>query len=281
MSGSQRFVRYTLKAPAMLFGLLIVVGLVTMAVLAPLLAPYGANERALSDILQEPGAAHVFGTDIQGRDIFSRIVYGSQVSLGVTFPAVLLAVLVGVPIGLVSGYSGGWVDLVAMRVFDILFAFPTLLLAVTIVAVMGASLTNLIITIAILYIPRMAVVARAPTLSVKTRDFVAAARVAGAKDGRIVLRHVLPNVLAPILVEASLLLSVALLTESALSFLGLGAQPPTPSWGADLGRGRQYMLLGPWQVIFPGLVIMVAVLGFNLLGDALRDYFDPRIRKLL
>lgn len=281
MTGPQRFVRYLAKDPAMLLGLLIVIALGATAILSPVLAPYGANESALDAILQSPGATHIFGTDIQGRDVFSRVLHGSQVSLAVAFPAVLLAVLIGVPIGLATGYLDGPFDLIVMRLFDILFAFPAILLAVSLVAVLGPNMRNLILTIAILYIPRVAVVTRAPTLSVKAREFVTAAKMTGASGIRILIRHILPNVVAPILVEASLLLSVALLTESSLSFLGLGTQPPTPSWGSDLARGRQYMLLGPWQVIFPGIAIMLAVLGFNLLGDALRDYFDPRIRKLL
>jgi peptide/nickel transport system permease protein len=265
----------------MLFGFAIVVGLILLAMLAPALAPYGANERLLDNILQRPNAAHIFGTDMQGRDILSRVIHGSRISLGVAFPAVALAILVGAPVGLMAGYFGGLLDLIVMRVFEILFGFPAILLAVSIVAVMGPSLPNLVLTIALLYIPSIAMVVRAPTLSLKNQEFVTAATMVGARHGRILVRHILPNVAAPIVVQASLLLSTALLTEAALSFLGIGAQPPTPSWGADLGRGRQYMLLGPWQVIFPGAAIMVAVLGFNLLGDALRDFFDPRIRTRL
>lgn len=286
-SGSQqitewnRFGKYLLQDRAMLLGHLLVLGAVAVAVFAPLLAPYDFNESFPNAILSKPSSLHLFGTDVQGRDIFSRVLYGSRVSLGVAFPAVLLSLLVGVPIGLAAGYLGGALDLVLMRIFDILFAFPTILLAIALVAVLGPSLRNLVLTIAILYIPCFAVVTRGPTLSLKTRDFVIAAVMSGAQNSRILLRHILPNVMASILVETSLRLSEALLAEAALSFIGLGAQPPTPSWGADLGRGRAYMLLGPWQVIFPGNAIMLAVLGFNLLGDGLRDFFDPRLRKLL
>jgi len=273
-----RFRRHLARDPATLAGLVIVLVLVAVAVLAPLIAPYGANQ-STGTILAPPSWQHPFGTNIQGRDLFSRVVLGSRNSLGVALPSVVLAVAVGLPIGLLAGFLGGWFDSLAMRLFDIMFALPTILFAIALVAYLGPSLQNLIMTIAILYVPRVAMVARGPTLSLKSREFVLAARSYGSGTWRILRRHLLPNIMAPVLVEGSLLLSTALLTEAALSFLGLGVQPPNPSWGADLGRGRQFMELGMHQVIFPGLMIMIAVMGFNLLGDGLRDFFDPRIRR--
>ncbi len=279
ISDGRRFLRHLRRDAATLIGLAIVALLVLTALFAPQIAPYGANENT-GKILAPPSLEHPFGTNIQGRDLFSRVVLGSRNSLGVALPSVLLALSVGLPIGLLAGFIGGWFDSIVLRVFDIMFAMPTILFAIALVAYLGPSLRNLILTIAVLYMPRVAMVARGPTLSLRSREFVLAAKMYGAGTGRILRRHLLPNVMAPVLVEGSLLLSTALLTEAALSFLGLGVQPPNPSWGADLGRGRQFMELGIHQVLFPGMMIMLAVLGFNLLGDGLRDFFDPRIRKL-
>ena len=275
-SAARRFLHHVRRDPATLIGLAVVLTLIGVALLAPWIAPYEANQNA-GAILAGPGWDHPFGTNIQGRDLFSRVVLGSRNSLIVAFPSVALAVAVGLPTGMLVGFLGGRVDSVFLRLFDVLFALPTILFAIALVAYLGPSLQNLILTIAVLYIPRVAMVARGPTLSVKTREFVLAARSFGSGSARILRRHILPNITAPVLVESSLLLSEALLTEAALSFLGLGVQPPNPSWGADLGKGRQFMELGAHQVIFPGLMIMIAVLGFNLLGDGLRDFFDPRI----
>ena len=277
-AGSGRFIDHVRRDPATMLGLVIVTTLIVVAIFAPWIATYEANQNA-GAILARPGWEYPFGTNFQGRDLFSRVVLGSRNSLSVAFPSVALAVAIGLPVGMLVGFIGGRVDSAFLRLFDILFALPTILFAIALVAYLGPSLENLILTIAILYIPRVAMVARGPTLSVKTREFVLAARSFGAGSLRILRQHILPNIMAPVLVESSLLLSEALLTEAALSFLGLGVQPPEPSWGADLGKGRQFMELGAHQVIFPGLMIMVAVFGFNLLGDGLRDYFDPRIRR--
>jgi peptide/nickel transport system permease protein len=273
-----RFLRQLKKDPAMLIGLVIVISLITVAIFAPQLALYGSNQ-STGEILAKPSFEYPFGTNIQGRDLFSRVILGSRNSLGVAFPSVMIAVAIGLPLGMFSGYIGGAFDRLFVRLFDILFAMPTILFAIALVAYLGPSIRNLILTIAALYIPRVALVARAPTLTIKTREYVLAAKMFGSGTFRILRKHIFPNIFAPVLVESSLLLSTALLTEAALSFLGLGVQPPHPSWGADLGKGRFFMELGPHQVIFPGLMIMFAVLGFNLLGDGLRDYFDPRIRK--
>jgi peptide/nickel transport system permease protein len=277
-SGRARFLRHLRRDPAMLLGLVIVAGLILVALFAPLLAPYGPNENVHA-MLAPPSWQHPFGTNVQGRDIFSRVILGSRNSLGVAFPSVALAIAFGLPVGMLAGFVGGRFDAAFMRLFDIVFALPTILFAVALVAYLGPSTRNLILTIAFLYAPRMAMVARAPTLSIKSREFVLAARMFGASLPWILRKHVLPNIAAPVLVEASLMLSTALLTEASLSFLGLGIQPPAPSWGTDLGKGREFMELGTYQAIFPGLMIMLAVLGFNLLGDGLRDFLDPRIRK--
>jgi peptide/nickel transport system permease protein len=273
--GLPNFLGFLKGNPATAIGLAIVLLLVVMAAFAPEIAPYGANDNT-GQMLAAPSWEHLFGTNVQGRDLFSRVVLGSRASLGVAFPSVALALAIGLPVGMLTGFVGGAFDSLFIRLFDIIFALPTILFAIALVAYLGPSTRNLILTIAILYIPRVAMVARSPTLSIKTREFVLASRMFGAGMPWILRRHILPNIAGPILIEASLLLSTALLTEAALSFLGLGIQPPNPSWGADLGKGREFMELGAYQVMFPGLMIMIAVLGFNLLGDGLRDYFDPR-----
>ena len=275
---SIRFLRHARSDPATLIGLIIVVTLLVIALFAPLIAPYEANQNA-GKMLAPPSFEYPFGTNIQGRDLFSRVILGSRNSLGIAVPAVLLAVAVGLPLGMFIGFKGGRFDSIFVRFFDILFALPTILFAIALVAYLGPSVRNLILTIMVLYIPRVAMVARAPTLTIKQREYVISAKMFGGGTFWTLRKHILPNIAAPVLVESSLLLSEAILTEAALSFLGLGIQPPNPSWGADLGRGRDFMELGAYQVVFPGLMIMFAVLGFNLLGDGLRDYFDPRIRR--
>lgn len=274
-SGKRRFLSYLRRNPGALAGLCIVTLLLLVAAFAPEIARYDPNSN-VGVILAPPSWAHPFGTNVQGRDLFSRVVLGSRNSLGVAFPSVFLALVFGLPFGLLTGYLGGLIDSVLLRLFDIVFALPTILFAIALVAYLGPSARNLILTIAVLYAPRVAIVARAPTLSVKTREFVLASRTFGAGPLWILRKHILPNIAAPLLIETSLMLSTALLTEASLSFLGLGIQPPDPSWGADLGKGRDFMELGAYQVLFPGLTIMIAVLGFNLLGDGLRDFFDPR-----
>jgi peptide/nickel transport system permease protein len=203
---------------------------------------------------------------------------GSRISLVVAFLSVLIALVLGTSVGLTAGFYGGWWDGVSMRAMDVVFAFPAILLAIAIMAVLGTSLLNLVIAIGIVYTPQFARVARAAALTIRSQEFVDAARALGGGNVRILWHHIAPNVLAPITVQVSLSLSLAILSESALSFLGLGTQPPTPSWGNMLSEGRQLLELAPWNAIFPGLAIMVVVLGFNLLGDGLRDLLDPRLR---
>jgi len=230
------------------------------------------------DRLAAPTVAFPFGTDALGRDLFSRVLFGARLSMQVAVLSVAAATLFGGILGLVSGYVGGFVDLAIGRVMDVFFAFPAILLALGIVAALGSDPRNVIIAIAVVYTPIFMRVVRGPVLALKARDFVEAARAIGATRTRIVVRHILPNLLSTLIVQVSLALSWAVLTEGALSFLGLSAQPPAPSWGVMLNEGRQYLEFATHLAIFPGLAIMVAVLGFNLLGDGLRDALDPQRR---
>ena len=230
------------------------------------------------DRLAGPSAAFPFGTDALGRDLFSRVLFGARLSMQVAMFSVAAAGLVGAVLGLASGYLGGVVDLVIGRTMDVFFAFPAILLALGIVAALGPDPTNVIIAIAVVYTPIFMRVVRGPVLALKAREFVEAARAIGATPTRIVLRHIVPNLLSTLIVQVSLALSWAVLTEGALSFLGLSAQPPAPSWGVMLNEGRQYLEFATHLAIFPGLAIMLAVLGFNLLGDGLRDALDPQHR---
>jgi len=258
---------------------LVILVLVFTAVFAPLVAPYNPLLPIPIDRLQAPSALHLFGTDDIGRDVFSRVVYGGRVSLEVGILTVLLGTLVGAAIGLISGYWSGWADTIVQRVLDSIQSIPGLLLALVVAAVIGAGTINTIFPIALILIPINARVVRSAVLSAREQQYIEAARLLGCTNGRIMLRHVLPNVAAPILILASIYVGNAIIIEASLSFLGLGTAPPTPSWGNMLsGQGRTYMEGAPWLAIFPGLAIMVTVLSFNLLGDALRDTWDPRLR---
>lgn len=268
-----------IKSKISLLGTLIVLAFILTAVLAPLLAPYHPiNDGSLVDRLKAPSASHLLGTDSQGRDIFSRIIYGAQVSVQVGVISVGIALVIGTLMGLAAGFYGGWVDSVLMRLVDIMLAFPSVLLAIAITAVLGPELKNAMIAIGVVNIPSFARIVRSTVLSVKAMEFVEAARAVGATDVRIIFRHVLPNSLAPLIVQTTLSVGTAILDAAALSFLGLGAQPPTPEWGAMLSDGRSYLQKAPWVMFFPGMAIMLVVLGFNLLGDGLRDALDPRLK---
>jgi peptide/nickel transport system permease protein len=259
-------------------GAIIVVGCVLLALLAPLLAPYGPEETHPNWKLYPPNEYFLFGTDEFGRDILSRIMYGAQISLTVGLVSVGLALLVGATAGLLAGFFGGWTDGVIMRCMDVLFAFPAILLAIGIMAVLGTGITNAMLAIGIVYAPSFARLTRASVLSLKEMEFVQAARVLGLNEARILWQHVVPNTLSPLIVQISFALSTAILTEAALSFLGLGTPPSVASWGSMLSASRRYVELDPWPAIFPGLAIMLLVLGFNLFGDGLRDVLDPRLR---
>jgi peptide/nickel transport system permease protein len=269
-----RFIRYRSSQ----IGLALVLIYIIVALFASVLAPYSPIEQHAKDRLQEPNANYWLGTDEFGRDILSRLMHGATNSLRIAIISVAIACLVGSALGMIAGYVGGVFDNAMMRVMDLFFAFPAILLALTIVAALGPGAINTILAIAVVYTPIFARVARAPVLSLKTTEFVQAAQAIGARHPHILLRHILPNALAPIIVQITLALSWAMLTEAGLSFLGLGTIPPAPSWGSMLSESRKMMEIAPWMAIFPGLAIMLGVLGFNLLGDGLRDALDPRLR---
>lgn len=278
-AGAWRKARRLLRAqPLGAAGLVVIVVLVLMAALAPLIAPYDPTSIE-SRSLQAPSAEHWFGTDDKGRDVLSRVIHGSRTSLQVGIIATFVGVTGGALVGLISGYFGGWLDTIFQRLMDSLQAFPTLILALIMVAVVGASIVNLMIVVGIAIIPGVGRIIRSVVLSEKQNQYVEASRSTGATTQRIIFRHILPNLAAPIIVIATSLLAAAILVEASLSFLGLGTPPPTPSWGGDLsGQARRYFTHAPWMAIFPGAAISLVVLGFNLLGDALRDVLDPRLR---
>lgn len=259
-------------------GAIIVLGCILVAILAPLLAPYPPQEVHAKWRLYPPNEYFLLGTDEFGRDILSRIIFGSRISLQVGLISVGIALMLGSTLGGIAGFYGGATDNVIMRTMDVLFAFPAILLAIGIMAMLGPGIANAMIAIGIVYTPAFARLMRASVLQVKEMEFVDAARVLGALDARIMVRHIAPNLMAPLIVQTTFCLSTAILTEAALSFLGLGTPPPEPSWGIMLSASRKYVELSPWPAVFPGLAIMLVVLGFNLLGDGLRDVLDPRLR---
>jgi peptide/nickel transport system permease protein len=273
------FPRRLLGNQAAAIGLTIVVVYILLALTADWLPLRSPLQIVGSDRMAGPSWSLPLGADTFGRDLLSRIVFGAQLSLRVAVLSVAAALVAGSVLGLVAGYASGWFDQLIMRCMDVLFAFPAVLLALGVVAALGPSANNVVIAIAIVYTPIFARVVRGPVLVIKEREFVEAARALGARPSRIIARHVLPNLLSVLIVQTSIALSWAILTEASLSFLGLSAQPPAPSWGVMLNEGRQNLELAPHLAIFPGLAIMLAVLGFNLLGDGLRDVLDPRLRR--
>ena len=260
-------------------GLFVVLAFLLVAVFAERLMPHNPIQQDLAVALRPPGGVYLLGTDELGRDILSRIIMGARVSLLMSVAAVVGASIIGSILGGLAGYIGGRFDHLAMRGVDILLALPGILLAITIIAVLGVGLVNVIVAIAISGIPVFARLARGAALAVKEQEYIQAAPALGAPERRIVASHVFPNILAPLLVQATLLMATAILTASSLSFLGLGAQPPTPEWGAMLSSGRTYLTSRPHVGTSPGIAVMVAVLGFNLLGDGLRDALDPRLKR--
>ncbi len=272
------FLRRLSRKPGAFLGLVAIVAFVVVAILAPLLAPFDPTRVIYTAIQQPPTAAHWLGTDDLGRDILSRVIFGARISMQVGVVAVGIALLAGTLLGLFAGFLGGWADSVIMRTMDVMLAFPGILLAIAIVAILGPSLFNTMIAVGISAIPVYARTARASTLAVLENDYVQAARALGAGPLRVAFRYVLPNITAPITVLATVGVATSILSAAGLSYLGLGAQPPTPEWGAMLSEARAFLRSSWWMATFPGLAIMVVVMAFNLLGDGLRDLWDPRLR---
>ena len=270
--------RPALRNRLVVFGAGIVAVIVVLAVLAGVVTPYDPTEMKVIDALKAPSVAHPFGTDRFGRDVLSRTIHGSRIALGVALSSITLAFVLGTLLGVIGGYAGGWPDLAIGRTMDVLFSFPTLILAIGIAAMLGPGLDNAALAIAVVYAPLFSRVARGPVIAERAKDYVSAALALGAGPLRMAFRHILPNVMAPLIVQASIGLAYAILTEAALSYLGLGTQPPAPSWGTMLNEGRTYLETAPWMSVFPGVAIMLAVLGFNLLGDGLREVLDPQLR---
>ena len=257
-------------------GLVVIVALFLLSLCAAFITPYDPDAIDAWHVLLSPSAAHWFGTDELGRDVFTRVVFGARVSLKVGFVAVGIAVLIGTVVGLFAGFYGGWVDSLLMRLVDIMLCFPTFFLILAVIAMLEPSIWYIMAIIGLTGWMGVARLVRAEVLSLKSRDFVSAARVLGASDCRIIFRHILPNALSPVLVSATLGVAGAILTESALSFLGIGVQPPTPSWGNILTSGKDYIEFAWWLSLFPGVAILVTVLSYNLVGEGIRDALDPR-----
>ncbi|MGC9324264.1 MAG: ABC transporter permease [Desulfomonilia bacterium] len=260
-------------------GLVIVVGFFGLSIFTPLIAPYDPNLIDVDNILAKPSAAHLFGTDDLGRDVFTRMLYGAGISLKVGFVAVGIAVLIGTILGAISGYYGGWVDIIIMRLVDIMLCFPSFFLILAVIAFLEPSIFNIMAVIGLTSWMGITRLVRAEFLTLKERDFVLAEKTIGASSLRIIFIHILPNAMAPVLVAATLGIAAAVLTESALSFLGIGVQPPTPSWGNMLTQGQSVLGVAWWLSFFPGIAILLTVLGYNLLGEGIRDAIDPRLRQ--
>jgi peptide/nickel transport system permease protein len=278
LKGIGNVIKELLKDPMGRVGLIGVLLIVFLSILAPKIAPYDITEMFTQDKLDGPSSQYIMGTDNFGRDIFSRIIYGARVSLKVGLISVGIAASFGLIFGIAAGYFEGKVDSLIMRFMDILFAFPSILLALFIVSALGPSITNTMIAIGIVNTPVFTRTVRASVISVKSMEYITSARSIGLKSINIILKHIIPNILAPFTVQITLALSGAILTEASMSFLGLGIQPPDPSWGSMLNESRKYMEVAPWLVIFPALFIICTILSFNILGDSLRDVLDPRLK---
>jgi peptide/nickel transport system permease protein len=267
-----------LRRPAAVAGLIVIVIFAAAAALAPLIAPFDPIATSWSAIRKAPTAAHWMGTDENGRDVLSRVLFGARASLLAGVVSVLIAAGIGVPAGLLAGFTGGWIDAVLSRVVDAMLACPFLILAIALTAFLGPDLANAMIAIGVSTAPRFMRVARAATLEVASADYVQAAWSLGARGLRVAVRHVAPNIVPPLLVQTSLSLAAAIIAEASLSFLGLGQQPPSPSWGSMLNAAQRFLTQAPWLAVFPGVAIFLCVLSFNLIGDGLRDALDPRGR---
>jgi peptide/nickel transport system permease protein len=277
-TSSSIFWQQLFKNPLAVAGSVVVILLFAISLLAPLIAPYTPDTIDVNAILQEPSLAHPFGTDELGRDLLSRMIWGSQISLKVGFIAVGISTAIGLLLGSLAGYYGRWVERVIMRLVDIMLCFPTFFLILAVIAILEPSIWNIMIVIGLTSWMGVARLVRAEFLGLKEREFVLAARALGLSDRRIIFRHMLPNALAPVLVAATLGVAGAILTESALSFLGIGVQPPTPSWGNILTAGKDNIQVAWWLSVYPGMAILITVLGYNLLGEGIRDATDPRLR---
>ncbi|MDQ0198739.1 ABC transporter permease [Neobacillus ginsengisoli] len=264
---------------AAMAGAFIIIFYLFVALFAPLLAPYDPYAVELTNKLLPPSLVHWMGTDDKGRDILSRIIFGTRLSIGVGFAAVLFGAIFGIIFGLIAGFYGKWVDSIIMRIMDIMLAFPGILLALAIISALGPSLINVTIAVGVFSIPLFARIVRGSTLEVKRLEYIDAIRSLGANDFTIISKHIFPNILSPIIIQGTLRLATAILSAAGLSFLGLGAQPPSPEWGTMLSNGRDFIFSAPFMALFPGLAISILVLGFNILGDGLRDAFDPRMKK--
>jgi peptide/nickel transport system permease protein len=266
------------RSKSAMIGLILIVTLIFLAITANLIAPQGINEQDLRNGFSPPSSEFLLGTDQFGRDVFSRIIHGSRISLQVGIIATSISAVIGIVLGIIAGYWGGKIDTLILGMIDISWAFPTVLLALFLIAIIGPGLVNLMIAVGLSYWGGFARVVRGQVLSIKELEYVTAAKAVGASDLRIMFKYILPNLLPPVIVMATLMMADAILIESTLSFLGMGAQPPTPSWGSILSSGRSHMRRAAWITIYPGVAIMLTVLGFNLLGDGIRDALDPRLR---
>jgi peptide/nickel transport system permease protein len=266
------------KSKVAVVGMGIVFFFILLAIFGPLLAQEGINDQVLKDRLLPPSSKYWLGTDDLGRDILSRIIHGARISLWVGFFSVIGSVVVGSALGIIAGYYGRWVDTIISRIFDIMLAFPSILLAIAIVSVLGPNLRNALIAIAIINVPNFGRLIRSKVLSIKEDEYITAAKGVGMKDARILISHILPNSMAPVIVQGTLAIATAILEAAALGFLGLGAQAPMPEWGKMLADSKSFLHSAPWTMVFPGIAIMLTVLGFNLMGDGLRDALDPRMK---
>ncbi|WP_413377063.1 nickel transporter permease [Alkalihalobacillus sp. 1P02AB] len=266
------------KNKAAMFGGILILFFIIVAIIGPYIAPYSPSQVNYSMKLAPPSADHWFGTDHHGRDIFSRIIHGMKITLSIGFVSVFVSAIIGTVVGIISGYYGKRTDAIIMRIMDVLLAFPGILLALAIVSVLGPSIENVIIAVAIFSIPVFARIVRGSTLSVRKLEYIDAVKALGASDFRIIFKHILPNVTSPLIVQTTLSIATAILTASGLSFIGLGAQPPSPEWGAMLSDGRSYLYQAGHVAFFPGMMIVIVVLAFNIFGDGLRDALDPKMK---
>jgi len=273
------FLRRLIRNKLAVLGAVLLLFLVTMAVLAPWVATHNPFKLNIKERFLPPSSSHFFGTDGYGRDLFSRVVYGAAIALRVGFLSIIVAMTAGILLGLISGYYRGWIDTIIMRIMDAILSFPIILLAIGIMAVLGAGFANLMIALGAVYTPRFARLVRSSVLSIREKEYIEAARVTGCSDVHILFVHILPNCWAPVIIQATISFGYAILWEAALSFLGLGAPPPSPSWGSLLADGKEVLNRAPWLTYFPGAAIALAVLSLNLFGDGLRDVLDPRFKE--